>query len=88
MNKHIESRADYDAVQEAVASGINVSDVEYGLRELGFMARLDTVDWRQFGTIILEGGENETACVVTLRVESVQIGYATTAVDRGSSADA
>jgi hypothetical protein len=81
MAKHVENRADYDAVQAAIARGMNTSDVEDALRELGYPVRLDTVDFGQFGTITLEGGENETSCIVTLRVVSVQLGYDTTKVN-------
>lgn len=66
---------DVKKITAAIARGINSTDIEDELRDLGLKVRLDTVDWNTFGTISIEGGENETGCILTLRLVKVEVGY-------------
>lgn len=66
---------DVKKITAAIGRGINSTDIEEELRDLGLKVRLDTVDWNTFGTISIEGGENETGCILTLRLVKVEVGY-------------
>lgn len=72
----VRNGSDVQKIMEAIADGIDVTDIEESLRALGLKIRLDTVDFGgEFGTISIEGGENETGCILTLRLTKVEVGW-------------
>lgn len=71
----VKSGSDVKKITEAIAMGISTLDVEDALRALGLKVRVDTIDWNTFGTISIEGGENESGCIITLRLAKIEVGY-------------
>jgi len=74
---------DLKKITAAIARGIDPTDIEEELRGLGLKVRLDTVDWNTFGTISIEGGENETGCIITLQLSRIEVGFDSMNVKHG-----
>lgn len=74
---------DLKKITAAIAQGIDATDIEEELRGLGLKVRLDTVDWNTFGTISIEGGENETGCIITLQLSRIEVGFDSMSVEHG-----
>lgn len=67
---------DVRKLMEAIARGIDPTDIQEALNDLGLHVQLDTVDWgNTFGTISIEGGENETGCIITLQLARIEVGF-------------
>lgn len=79
---------DLGKLVEAVASAISPRDVEENLQQLGLKVEVDTVDWNQWATIRIEGGENETGVILTLRLAKAEIGYDTLNISEDEVTDA
>lgn len=73
----VQTGEDVKKITGAIASGISTLDIEDALRDLGLKVRVDTVDWNTFGTITIEGGENESGVILTLRLVKVEVGWDT-----------
>lgn len=78
INEVVAQPEDVRKILEAIASGIDTTRIEESLRDLGLGVELDTVDYGgQFATITLEGGENETGCILTLHLVKIETGFDT-----------
>lgn len=78
INEVVAKPADLRNIMEAIAAGFDTSRVQDELEDLGLDVELDTIDWvNQFGTITLEGGENETGCILTLKLVKIETGFDT-----------
>lgn len=74
----IKKGEDVRKIAQAVASGMDPTDIQEALEDLGFDVEVDTIDWgNHFGQIVIEGGENETGVIITLAIKSVELGFDT-----------
>lgn len=86
INEVVERPEDLRKVLAAIARGIDPSRIEEELQDLGLDVFLDTVDYGSaFGTITIEGGENENGCILTLDVVKIQTGFDTLNVKHGEN---
>lgn len=86
INEVVEKPTDLRKVMEAIAAGFDTSRVQDALEDLGLDVELDTIDYgSEFGTITLEGGENETGCILTLKLVKVETGFDTLNVKQEGS---
>lgn len=78
INEVVVKPTDLRNIMEALAAGFDTARVQDELQDLGLDVELDTIDWgNQFGTITLEGGENETGCILTLKLVKIEAGFDT-----------
>lgn len=76
MRNQMNTSEKYDRVQQAIGASIDTYDIQTDLRQLGYEIELNEVDFgNHFGKLILGGGENETGCIIVLRVSYVQLGF-------------
>lgn len=71
----IKTSVDINQITGAIAAAIDPHDVEENLRQLGFDVQVSEIDWRQWATITIEGGENETGVILTLQLAKIEIGF-------------
>lgn len=78
INDVVERPEDLRKVLAAIARGIDTMRIAEELQDLGLDVFVDTVDYgSSFGTITLEGGENETGCILTLKLVKIETGFDT-----------
>ena len=78
INEVVERPGDLRKILAAIARGIDSTRIGEELQDLGLDVYVDTVDYgSKFGTITLEGGENETGCILTLKLVKVETGFDT-----------
>jgi hypothetical protein len=64
---------DVQKLTAAIGRAIDPTDIEDALQDLGLDVQVDTVDWgSEYGTITIEGGENETGIILTLKLVKVE----------------
>ena len=77
----VKTNDDLQKIVRAVAHGIDATDVQDALEELGLDVEVDTIDWNTWSQIEISGGENETGVIITLVVKEIEIGFDRLSVD-------
>lgn len=86
LEQVVKKSDDLKKIMRAIGGAIDPRDVEEGLQALGFDVEVDTIDYgNEFGTITIEGGENETGVILTLNLVKIEIGYDTLTVSHDRS---
>lgn len=88
INEVVTHGDDVKKITRAIACAIDTRKVEDELRDLGLDVEVNEVSWGGgFATITIEGGENETGIILTLKLVKIEAGFDTLTIGKGDDDD-
>lgn len=85
MSKRIKTGEDAHKIMVAIAFAIDHREVEDSLNDLGYSVRISETDTNSGDfSFTVEGGENDTAFIATLKLTKIEMGFDTIHVGAGA----